>query len=55
MIEPDEQLIQNLKNLSKNYKLALLSNGGHVEQREKLRRSQVEKLFRFTSLVKQAI
>lgn len=45
LIEPDEQLIQNLKNLSKNYKLALLSNGGHVEQREKLRRSQVEKLF----------
>ncbi|WP_423978735.1 HAD family hydrolase [Lactococcus lactis] len=49
LIEPDEQLIQNLKNLSKNYKLALLSNGGHVEQREKLRRSQVENYFRFTS------
>ena len=41
LIEPDEQLIQNLKNLSKKYQLALLSNGGRVEQREKLRRSNV--------------
>lgn len=45
LIEPDEQLIQNLKNISKKYQLALLSNGGRVEQREKLRRSNVEELF----------
>lgn len=41
-IQPDQKLIEQLELLSKAYKIAILSNGGHWEQREKLRRSDFE-------------
>lgn len=42
---PDPVLLEAMQQLSKNYNIALLSNGGHVEQREKLRRAGFDGLF----------
>ncbi|MCL2113737.1 MAG: HAD family hydrolase [Streptococcaceae bacterium] len=41
-IQPNQWLINQLERLSDSYRIAILSNGGHWEQREKLRRSDIE-------------
>ncbi|RZI49041.1 HAD family hydrolase [Lactococcus kimchii] len=44
-IEPDENLNGQLEKLAQGHKLAILTNGGRVEQREKLRRAGLEERF----------
>ena len=44
-IEPDEELNEKLKKLSKKYKLILLTNGKSYEQRLKLKKLGLDELF----------